>query len=475
MRVVCENCGATYKIPESKLVKEVNKATCRKCGFRMMIRRPVTAGAGSDAPPPPNMASPSDDVTPDEGSAGPTIHEAHTIIQEAVPAPTPAPSPAPMTAPITLPKKNEWSDEGPTQVRPDPVAAEADAMKAAARRKKASSDAAPTDMLLALTATFAAAAGPIMLATNTGGGDLQRSLGLFVGLLGALTCLFLLVTGNLWRRAGNVAVSLGLAVVLSAGGTAFVDFAMYEGATLSSGESTSKEPPARADGGAVDATNEKAQEADAGLDQKAAPSADAPPPSKEETKSVAPPPPAEREAPAPPEPSPAPVADEEDLGDPDFDDIPVADSRSSAEERRRQEMEDAAARARAEREERDSARSRRSEESRTARTAPPAPKAEPAGAPKMKSLPLTVVDTMIRSNMTVKRCFVEEKNTSGTLPKRINVKFTVMPTGKVSSARVTTAEYKGTTLDSCLGRAFKGISFPAFEGDPLSMTYPFIL
>ena len=36
MRVVCENCGATYKIPESKLVKEVNKATCRKCGFRMM-------------------------------------------------------------------------------------------------------------------------------------------------------------------------------------------------------------------------------------------------------------------------------------------------------------------------------------------------------------------------------------------------------------------------------------------------------
>ena len=82
---------------------------------------------------------------------------------------------------------------------------------------------------------------------------------------------------------------------------------------------------------------------------------------------------------------------------------------------------------------------------------------------------------MIKTNLTVKRCFFAEKKASGSLPARVNVYFTVMPTGKVASARVTTAEYKGTTLDSCLGRAFKGINFPPFEGDPLSMTYPFIL
>ena len=40
MRVVCDNCAATYNIPEHKLTKEVNKATCRKCGHRMLIRRP---------------------------------------------------------------------------------------------------------------------------------------------------------------------------------------------------------------------------------------------------------------------------------------------------------------------------------------------------------------------------------------------------------------------------------------------------
>ena len=57
MRVVCENCGATYKIPDSKLVKEVNKATCRKCGFRMMIRRPVSAVAGPTNTPEPDEAA----------------------------------------------------------------------------------------------------------------------------------------------------------------------------------------------------------------------------------------------------------------------------------------------------------------------------------------------------------------------------------------------------------------------------------
>ena len=99
----------------------------------------------------------------------------------------------------------------------------------------------------------------------------------------------------------------------------------------------------------------------------------------------------------------------------------------------------------------------------------------PPAAPKMKNLPLNVVGTMIRSNMSVKRCFFAEKQASGRLPSRVNVRFTVMPTGRVSAARVTTDEYKGGSLDSCLGRSYKAIQFPAFEGDPLSMTYPFIL
>jgi outer membrane biosynthesis protein TonB len=162
--------------------------------------------------------------------------------------------------------------------------------------------------------------------------------------------------------------------------------------------------------------------------------------------------------------APAPVDEEEDLDEADMDDIPAAATRSDAEERRRREMEESAERARAER------RAREEEKARKAQAAAP-----PTGTPRMKSLPLTVVDTMIRSNMSVKRCFFAEKQASGSLPSRVNVRFTVMPTGRVSAARVTTDEYKGGSLDSCLGRSFKAIQFPAFEGDPLSMTYPFIL
>lgn len=63
MKVVCDNCGALYKIPDDKLVKPVNKATCRQCGHRMLIPRPrrgadpdertlVTAVPPTPAPPP---------------------------------------------------------------------------------------------------------------------------------------------------------------------------------------------------------------------------------------------------------------------------------------------------------------------------------------------------------------------------------------------------------------------------------------
>ena len=49
MRVVCDNCGAVYKISESKLVKEVNRATCKRCGHKILIARPGSAPPASSA------------------------------------------------------------------------------------------------------------------------------------------------------------------------------------------------------------------------------------------------------------------------------------------------------------------------------------------------------------------------------------------------------------------------------------------
>jgi len=116
---------------------------------------------------------------------------------------------------------------------------------------------------------------------------------------------------------------------------------------------------------------------------------------------------------------------------------------------------------------------------RVAPTAAPAaaPAPEPAPKPKasMTRLPTSVVETMIRNNKRIKRCWMEEKQRSGELPQRVDVKFTVEPSGSVSSARSATAKYRGTDFEVCLGAAFRSITFPPFEGDPLSMTYNFAL
>lgn len=40
MKVTCDNCGAVYRIPEAKLTKEVSRATCKKCGNKIVIHKP---------------------------------------------------------------------------------------------------------------------------------------------------------------------------------------------------------------------------------------------------------------------------------------------------------------------------------------------------------------------------------------------------------------------------------------------------
>jgi|GEM_PF-5810630 len=41
MKVTCSQCLTVYNIPESKLKKAISKTTCRKCGYRIEIRRPT--------------------------------------------------------------------------------------------------------------------------------------------------------------------------------------------------------------------------------------------------------------------------------------------------------------------------------------------------------------------------------------------------------------------------------------------------
>ncbi len=520
MRVVCENCGATYKIPESKLAKEVNKATCRKCGFRMMIRRPTAASSAAEG----------EDVEPDEAATQVTANPLQEQEEER----------ELLEAETRIEKGaiDDWSDELPTNVQADPAvppaagsASSAPAVprptpspRPAGSTQPGTGARADTDMILALFATFASAGGAMLLATNTGFEPIQRMVGLGIALWGALTCLFLLVTGNLWRQKGSLSISIALATVLSVGAAAFVEVALHEGEGLelamgstanktdgSQGQtaadaetldddappSTGSDPEqaaneddaaaedaaAAADAAEDDAGDSPGAETAAGDDvpepQARAPSERTAPPATETSSARSIPPASaptdELDLEDPPE-------DLEELDEPDFGAVAASNPTESAEERRRQEMEQAA-QARAatrEREAREAARAKESKRlaAERARNQPKqakAPESKAGGAAKMATLPLTVVDTMIKSNLSVKRCFFNEKQASGEMPRRVNVRFTVLNSGRVSSARITTDRYKGGSLDSCLGRAFKAIQFPPFQGEAKSMTYPFVL
>jgi hypothetical protein len=81
----------------------------------------------------------------------------------------------------------------------------------------------------------------------------------------------------------------------------------------------------------------------------------------------------------------------------------------------------------------------------------------------------------MNNNKGVKLCFIKESKVSGELPKGVKVKLTIQPSGSVSSAKIPSGDWAGTDFDGCLSGAVKAIQFPPFEGDPLTLTYPFVL
>jgi DNA-directed RNA polymerase subunit RPC12/RpoP len=427
MRVVCENCGATYKIPDEKLTKEVNKATCRSCSFRMLIRRP-----GSQVSQKPQTSGPA---------------EASTVVTEA--------------------PQSEWSDEAPTQMKVSPMGPEsAPAMAPGSSQPLAPKLPKPPKppkpvtpaqvsigVLLPMFGACLAAVGTLLLAWNLLDSAGQRGLGLFLGLFGAFTVMWWSVAQLL--RFGRVAIGVGLICLAMVSGltSGLMTMALISIETgsglLTAGQFSPAQtaPEAREDTPSKDALPDEdgeepeptvkpeqptkaapedalAARRQADARQKAQLEAEAQQETQQETQQEA-----QREA-----------------------------QREADLERRRAQAEEAQ-RLRAE---------------RAAAEPSPEPPPEPPSK-RMKTLPLTVVDTMLRSNFSIKRCFVSEKKQTGSLPSRVSVRFTVLPSGSVQSSRVTNSELKGGSMDSCLRRAFKAIHFPAFEGQAMTMTYPFVL
>ncbi len=93
----------------------------------------------------------------------------------------------------------------------------------------------------------------------------------------------------------------------------------------------------------------------------------------------------------------------------------------------------------------------------------------------MSALPLTVIDTILRSNKGIKKCFYYEKKRTGTLPKRVDVRLTIATSGSVRRVTMATSQYAGGELDDCLDEAIRQVYFPPFQGKEMTLTYPFFL
>ncbi len=98
----------------------------------------------------------------------------------------------------------------------------------------------------------------------------------------------------------------------------------------------------------------------------------------------------------------------------------------------------------------------------------PKPKSSTAAGPSP-----FVVDTIIRNNANIQRCFSLEKTRGTDISGKIYLKFSISPDGGVSRARITTSRFAGTALDQCVSKEVNQLKFPEFDGESQNVRYPF--
>jgi predicted Zn finger-like uncharacterized protein len=462
MKVVCDNCSAVYRIPDDKLLKPVNKATCRRCGHRMLIPRPKKDAGGEErtlvsalptgTPEPVTRWERPDSDEPDITVPGPVPTppqqaQRRAPPRPAAPAPAPAPAPAADDRPRNVPARREKrADPAPVAPQAAPAIAPAPAPVPSATPRPAASattvTAAPPahdpsgDLVWVALGISAAMLGALVLSVDDLAGDgigmALKLVGVMLALGGGFTSLFVVLTGRRGRRPAQAMLSIFAGTMLSVVvAVALVGVQVLIGSmgddTPAVVTSAAPPPPAPT----APATPEAPPPAEPVV--AAAAPAEPPPalpePEPEPAREVA------SRTPEPARPAPAPAA----AAPP----APAAATRAPT------------------------------PPPAPAPAAPPPPPA-PA-APAATQVPFAVIDTILRNNIEVKKCFFNQMKSAGSLPARVDVQFVIEPSGKVSSAKTTSAEFAGSSLDACLSTAIRGLTFSAFTGSPQKINYPFNL
>ena len=558
MRVVCDNCGAVYKIADSKLSKDVNKATCKRCGHKIVIYKPgyrppqegkaaipaepeaeertviksvegldkiskpsgkvpaigsLTAelraislpgvkpvapatpaplGPNVGAPPPPkplppvgapplgappkvpSVGIPPKDSPPTAHYGGPRPSLPQVPKVPAVPVAPPVPGEGDKTRPMTqppAPSSGGVAVVGGGAKRPAPPPSVKTPVVSPAPPKPVAPRPPPPPKPQAApkkpAAQPQAAPKPAAAPAGTGSAELGVVAGLgAVGLLGALaaaffppptfsagialaafagaTCLLLPIMSQRGRKKGQVFASVFLGLIIG-GAIGFIAHTRAaEMADDGSGELSELPPPVAPDPtpapiaeptGTTTEGDEPTPEEGAGLSEE----------EKEEARKFSG---SEIAGLGGTDPTPAPKPDPTPAPRPDP--TPAPKKVEKAEEPTPKES------------------GRRP----VGPGKPPEEKSTKASAGSSGPSPF-VVDTIIRNNANIQRCFALEKARGTEMSGKIYLKFSIAPDGKVSRARITTSRFAGTALDQCVSKEVNQLQFPPFDGESQNVRYPF--
>ncbi len=472
MKVVCENCRSAYRVPDEKLTKTVNKATCRQCGHKMLIPRarldgdpdertlvtrvPLTPGGA------PIRSMEGERITANiEDEPEETLSGKADDVDLAPPVSTPEPPPRVEVVPSLTVRP----------AAPPPVTTDAVTVPRAPTPPPAARVELPvgydpsTDLAWAKLGVVASMFGALLLTLlSVFNSPMVMWAALTFSFGGGALAMGILITGERGRRpaapmgslvAGGLFGVVAAAVLVGSQVVAVrvieandIDFANLDlgRVVVAEGPPSAVAPPKPE---AVEPEGPEAVEANAASAVETAPVAVAsvaevaalPPPAPVVAPPAASPPPP---AAAPPRrPTPAPTASTGRTTPPPAPTPPPTRPTPPP--------------------------------STPVAAPPPAPApAPPASPPLMESVPVEVIHVMLSNNVGVKKCFVPLLK-AGTLPSRVDVRFALTNGGKASGLTVSQPELKGTDLERCLGGAVAGIPFPATSGSGQNIVYPFVL
>ena len=455
MRIVCINCGTSYRIKDEKLTRKVNRATCRKCKSVILIKKedpPVgddgVPGDDEDVDDEPTVdratfeqrEAESIDGTEDDGAPTALMRKedlekmlgdhadevaagddggdsASSSMARSFPAPSqapPRPTPKPVAAPVGTPMPVKTHDPS-------------------------------GDMKVAFAGATIAVLGVLILALA--GDGAAHIVGLFAALWGAALAAVVLVTSGFGTKHGSLVGAFVLSLLFAGGATGIVAMLAPTPAPtpykeVAEGEAeAAEEAAAEAEEPASEATEEPAEE----TTEPEAGKADAEAPAAEERREE--------------------VAAATEAGTPDRlrpsgSGTDLASGTSSAPDRTPQPAETAP-------------------EPASPVSAPDEPAVVPepsAGATGRDGVDRGEFEDAMNSSSGIKRCLYKYRSEFGSMPTgRIPVTVRINPDGSVSSARITGGEYQGTSLDTCFGSSIRAISFSPFDGPTAVESYTFTL